>query len=79
MIPVCQQCGQEMALQKQSTVAVKGGKCRVRRFYCDLCDITETIYADGVRDIFEEPKLVLGDVRKKFDQEEDNQNTGNDN
>jgi len=79
MIPVCQQCGQEMSLQKQGTVSVKRGNCRVRRFYCDLCDITETIYADGFRDVFGEPKLALEYVKRKFDQEEDNQNIGNEN
>lgn len=75
MIPICQCCGQEMVIQKQSTAQLKkGGKCRVRRFYCELCDITETVYADGYRDMITDPIDAVDAVTRMHKQEEDNQN-----
>ena len=75
MIPICQCCGQEMVMQKQTTASLKkGGKCRVRRFYCELCDITETLYADGWRDVITDPRDAVNDVTRMHKREEDNQN-----
>ncbi len=64
MIPSCQQCGQEMTLQKQGKTTIKGiYKCRIRRFYCECCDITETIYADGYRDVVSDSIDAVDEVK----------------
>lgn len=47
----CDSCGSEMKLDKTGHVKTKDRhNCRVRRFYCSICDITKTIYADGMMD-----------------------------
>ncbi len=49
----CEQCGEEMKLQKRlSNGKTKGGTYRRRRFECSsmACDHTEVIYASGYKD-----------------------------
>jgi hypothetical protein len=49
----CDSCGQELKLEKNFGVKPRGEKqkrYRVRRFHCDLCNISKTIFADGFRD-----------------------------
>lgn len=46
----CDSCGQEMKLEKSFGAKPRGHKklkYRVRRFRCDLCDISKTVFADG--------------------------------
>jgi len=65
-----------MKLEKKVTHQGPIGKYRIRRFHCDLCDHTETIYAEGRRDLNMEPKRVIDDVNKMYRQQEDNCNYG---
>lgn len=51
----CDSCHQPMKLVKKGRTTRTKNKSRIRRFHCDLCDITQTIYADGERDLIHEP------------------------
>ncbi len=65
---LCDSCGQEMKLQKNFGVKKRGQKqkqYRVRRFHCDLCDLSRTIFADGYKDEFLEP-LICKEVSKQL-------------
>ena len=49
----CESCGIEMELLKDFGIKPRGEKrkrYRVRRFHCELCNITKTIFADGFAD-----------------------------
>jgi hypothetical protein len=49
----CNSCGEKMKLQKNFGVKPRGEKqkrYRIRRFHCELCGISETIFADGYLD-----------------------------
>lgn len=49
----CDSCGEEMKLEKNFGVKPRGElkkSYRVRRFTCDLCGISKTIFADGFKD-----------------------------
>ncbi len=53
---MCLCCGQQMELKKYIPSTKKGnrGKARgyrIRKFWCDLCEVGQTIYADGGRDV----------------------------
>lgn len=65
---ICQNCSQEMVLQKKFDTKPRGKmktKYRIQRFYCSLCDISQTQFADGcvdkvkVQDAVEAAKLDL--------------------
>jgi transcription elongation factor Elf1 len=50
----CPQCSCEMTIDKKFETkprGVKKKKYRVRRFYCKICDIYETIFADGFKEL----------------------------
>lgn len=69
--PYCDCCGEIMKLSKSGHVNVEGGvKCRLRRFWCKICDIYKTIYADGSGD---ENKVydALEDQKKLIDRQTD--------
>lgn len=49
--PLCPECKQEMTLVKKFETKPRGRqktKYRIRRFVCSVCDIQQTIWADGV-------------------------------
>ncbi len=48
--PICDSCKQPMVLAKQFETKPRGRKktkYRIRRFKCELCDIEQTVFADG--------------------------------
>ena len=48
--PICDSCKQPMVLAKQFETKPRGKKktkYRIRRFKCELCDIGQTVFADG--------------------------------
>jgi hypothetical protein len=52
-IYTCESCGTEMQLEKDFGIKNRGKKnkrYRVRRFHCELCQISKTIFADGFPD-----------------------------
>lgn len=69
--PNCDCCGQEMKLAKAGHVNVDRGVCRIRRFYCSLCDIYKTIYANGSYDDDIMPYIAVKDQQKLFRQQQD--------
>ena len=52
----CQSCGQLMKIVLKKKV--KGKIYRVRKFYCGLCDLYETVYGGGQRDIVDHPLKI---------------------
>ena len=53
LLPICDSCKQPMVLQKQFETKERGRKktkYRIRRFKCELCDIEQTVFADGQMD-----------------------------
>lgn len=68
----CQSCGQEMTLSKKVTHHGVRSKYRIRRFVCTICDITETIYADGDNDLKQEPRRAIEQINKQYKQDETN-------
>lgn len=47
---ICPSCNQEMSLQNKFDTKRRGKKktkYRVQRFYCDLCDISQTQFGGG--------------------------------
>lgn len=73
-IPNCMGCNTPMKLDKQSKAHQKsyGRKYRIRRFECDFCDYSETIYADGFRDTIIDPHKAKEDVEQMYKQMEEN-------
>lgn len=51
----CESCNQPMKLVKKGRTTRTKNKSRIRRFHCDLCDISHTVYADGQRDLIYDP------------------------
>lgn len=50
---ICESCGQEMMLQKNFGAKKRGiaqRKYRIRRYHCELCEISHTVFANGVED-----------------------------
>lgn len=50
----------------------KNRSCRIRRFFCELCGITETIYGEGYRDLIGDPMSAKAQIEEYFKQEEKN-------
>ena len=51
--PKCQECKQEMILDKDFGVKQRGPKklrYRVKRYFCELCELYHTQFADGTYD-----------------------------
>ena len=65
----CMSCNQPMRLLKK----IKRNSYWIRRFYCDICDITETIYADGERDINIEVLESINDIKQMYIRDEKNE------
>lgn len=68
--PACEGCGQEMKLVKSGKAKVYPFH-RIRRYWCQLCDYTKTIYADGLRDEIFKPAYAKSEVKKMYKQEEE--------
>ena len=69
MKPLCDICGQEMEFKER----VKSKKpYRIIRYFCELCNHQQTIYADGYRDLVVEQIWAKEDVEKMFKQEKEN-------
>ena len=66
MIPNCDSCGQPMRLSATGHGFGYKGRFRIRRFHCDLCDISFTIYASGERDIVNEPREAIDEVQQMY-------------
>lgn len=64
MIPECLICNRPMQLVK-SIKPKKGTQYRKRRFHCDLCSYSTTIYADGVMDLKLIPDQAVEDAKKQ--------------
>lgn len=61
-----------MKLVKKGKAKQSRNKHRIRRFHCDLCEITTTIHADGERDLIIEPLDAIikgGNINNPQDQE----------
>lgn len=73
MIPNCDSCHQPMKLVKQGKSTKGKYQHRIRRFHCDLCDITTTIHADGQRDLVFEPletAMESGNINNSEEQQD---------
>ena len=65
----CLSCNQEMVLQKKFDTKPRGKKktkYRIQRFYCSLCDISQTQFGDGA---VEELKVKNAVAAAKLDLE----------
>lgn len=69
MIPNCQCCGVEMTFIRELPSKLR---YKFRRFRCDICDIDETIYAAGTKEIEIDPQKVLDDIETYYKQQEEN-------
>jgi hypothetical protein len=74
----CEQCpGAELRLLKtfktKKTKTYPSG-IRVRRFVCDVCNDTATIFADGIRDKELVPALLIDKIKKMQEIETDSSN-----
>lgn len=72
---LCDSCNQPMKLLKRTTVlsaTIKNKKFRKRRFWCNICDIGKTIYADGHFDEDVNPFLVQEESKSLFKEQEEN-------
>lgn len=72
----CDSCRQKMKLIKSLKTKEKGKvlrKYRVRRFHCDLCNISKTIYGDGKYDEELLPEYAKEDSEKMYKKQEDNE------
>ncbi len=68
----CDSCHQPMRLVKKGRSRKLKRSTRIRRFHCDLCDITTTIFADGYRDLIQEPldtSIKAGNINSSGEQE----------
>lgn len=72
----CDGCNLPMLLVKKGKSKTK---YRIRRFYCEICDIATTIYSDGGRDLVYEPANAILEVNEVYKQEKEARNyaTGN--
>jgi len=59
----------EMVNKKYATSKKGGGKYRIRRFKCTLCDYQKSLYGEGIRDEILEPYNALKQAEKQFKQE----------
>lgn len=74
----CEQCpGSELRLLKKfkakKTKRFPSGM-RIRRFVCDVCNETMTIFADGIRDKELVPALLIDKIKKMQEIETDSSN-----
>lgn len=49
----CDSCGQELEVQKDFGIKERGlkqKKYRIRRFHCELCNVSKTLFNDGFKD-----------------------------
>ena len=60
---LCQSCGQAMKVvsSRKHKLKTKPGFCRVTIWQCELCEIRETIYANGDYDLYQEPHEAIRD------------------
>lgn len=71
----CDCCGQQMRLKEKlpSKKSKKSGSVyRVRRYWCELCKIQKTVFADGYRDEVAEIEYAKGEILLIQKQEEEN-------
>lgn len=67
----CDSCGQELELQKNfgnKKRGIKQKQYRIRRFHCNLCNISKTLFADGFKDEnYHPPHYPLSNYQIKED------------
>lgn len=59
--PNCEICFQPMELEKSFGKKPRGinkKRYRIRRFTCDICNVSKTVFADGSRDDYHATKKV---------------------
>ncbi len=73
---LCDSCNQPMRFVERLTNTKPTKQAnfgyRRRRFYCDLCSIGKTVYADGQFDGEVVPYLAKEDVKKIYKEQEKN-------
>ncbi len=50
---------------------------RVRRYYCDICDLTKTVFADGWKQDFIDPMLAKEELQDMYKSQSEIENERN--
>lgn len=73
----CDNCNQPLRQIEKLETKPRGKfkkKYRIRRFFCDLCEIPKTVFATGYRDSQVEPENAIDEVKKLYEQENEARN-----
>ena len=60
---ICQSCNQQMKLVLKKKYKNFHGEKRIRKFHCELCNLSETIYGTGNRDVEQNPLKITNENR----------------
>ena len=72
--PECDCCKSPMILEKDFGIKLRGRKkYSIKRYKCAVCDVSTTLFANGVKDAFMEA-MALKDVKELEHQEKDARN-----
>ena len=72
----CDICNAPMTFEKKLvTITYRGQKHKRRRFKCSICDFKKVIWGEGEADEKLIPDQGIDEVKKMFEQEEENRNT----